>query len=112
MSIKKLVVIFFAFLFIFVVIGISSHKFVQISIEEEVLSTPENKEQNGPLQNNDNEQLNVVEDKEYQIFELSELLSKGKKLEALRMVQALSNAGKSGFSILNTSTRPSVTAFA
>lgn len=43
---------------------------------------------------------NVVEDKEYQIFELSELLSKGKKLEALRMVQALSNAGKSGFSIL------------
>ncbi|MBQ9790563.1 MAG: DNA polymerase III subunit delta [Clostridia bacterium] len=43
---------------------------------------------------------NVVEDKEYQIFELSELLSKGKSYEALEMVQALSLQGKSGFSIL------------
>ena len=43
---------------------------------------------------------NVVEDKEYQIFELSELLSKGKKFEALEMVQVLSMHGRSGFSIL------------
>ena len=42
----------------------------------------------------------VVEDKEYQIFELSEYIAQGKKIEALRMIQALSLNGKSGFSIL------------
>jgi len=42
----------------------------------------------------------VVEDKEYQIFELSEYLSQGKKLEAMNMIQALTVTGKSGFSIL------------
>lgn len=42
----------------------------------------------------------VVEDKEYQIFEMAELLSRGRAEEALEMVQALSVNGKSGFSIL------------
>ena len=42
----------------------------------------------------------VVEDKEYQIFELSEFISQGKKQEALNMIQVLSLTGKSGFSIL------------
>lgn len=42
----------------------------------------------------------VVEDKEYQIFELSEFLSQGKKQEALNMIQVLSLSGKSGFSVL------------
>ena len=42
----------------------------------------------------------VVEDKEYQIFELSEFLAQGKSLEAMNMIQALSIQGKSGFSVL------------
>jgi len=43
---------------------------------------------------------NVIEDKEYQIFELSEILARGEKIKALNMIQALTLTGKSGFSIL------------
>ena len=43
----------------------------------------------------------VVEDKEYQIFELAEFLSQGKKEEAFRMINMLSITGKSGFSVLS-----------
>lgn len=53
----------------------------------------------GEITENDIREL-VVEDKEYQIFELSEYLAQGKKLEALEMVNALTILGKAGFSIL------------
>jgi len=53
----------------------------------------------GEITENDIRDL-VVEDKEYQIFELSEYLSQGKKVEALEMVNALTILGKSGFSVL------------
>ena len=63
------------------------NKLVSYAIEKQSLQTKEIKEL-------------VVEDKEYQIYELAEFLSQGKKLEALNMVQSLSVVGKSGFSIL------------
>ena len=42
----------------------------------------------------------VVEDKEYQVFELAEFIARGEKVKALDLLYTLSNAGRSGFSIL------------
>jgi len=42
----------------------------------------------------------VYQDKEYQIFELAEFISKGEKEKALDLIYTLSNGGKSGFSVL------------
>lgn len=53
----------------------------------------------GEIEENDIREL-VVEDKEYQIFELSEYLAQGKKVQALEMVNALTVLGKAGFSVL------------
>ena len=42
----------------------------------------------------------VVQDKEYQIFELAEFIAKGEKEKALDLVYTLSNDGKSAFTLL------------
>ena len=42
----------------------------------------------------------VYQDKEYQVFELAEFISKGEKEKALDLVYTLSGGGKSGFSLL------------
>lgn len=42
----------------------------------------------------------VVEDKEYQVFELAEFIAKGDKFKALDLAETLSNDKKGGFSIL------------
>lgn len=42
----------------------------------------------------------VVEDKEYQVFELAEFIAKNDKYKALDLVETLSNDKKGGFSIL------------
>lgn len=42
----------------------------------------------------------VVEDKEYQVFELAEFIAKNDKFKALDLVETLSNDKKGGFSIL------------
>ena len=42
----------------------------------------------------------VVQDKEYQVFELSEFIAKGNKEKALDLVYTLTNDGKSAFTLL------------
>ena len=44
----------------------------------------------------------VYQDKEYQVFELAEFISKKEKEKALDLVLTLSNGGKSGFSLLGS----------
>ena len=43
----------------------------------------------------------VVQDKEYQVFELAEFIAKGDKQKALDLVYTLSVSGKGGFSLLS-----------
>ena len=45
-------------------------------------------------------ELLVYQDKEYQVFELAEYISKGEKDKAIDMVYTLTSGGKSGFSLL------------
>ena len=42
----------------------------------------------------------VVQDKEYQVFELAEFIARGDKVKALDLIYTLSGGGHSGFSIL------------
>ena len=42
----------------------------------------------------------VVQDKEYQVFELAEFIAKGEKVKALDLIFTLSKSGYSGFSLL------------
>ena len=42
----------------------------------------------------------VYQDREYQVFELAEFISKGEKEKALDLIYVLSNGGKSSFSVL------------
>ncbi len=43
----------------------------------------------------------VVQDKEYQVFELAEYIAKGDSVKALDLVYTLTTAGKGGFSLLS-----------